>query len=153
EAKARHIITLFCVVGLMGVLAAPLLGLFVRRAIAPRVAQLVDRVGRFREFGLREPLGEWGMDDIAVLARALDVSFAGIVERDKKRELLLASERAARAEAERANRHKDEFLATLSHELRTPLNAVLGWADLLERPEVSPEKLRRGLAVIARSGR
>jgi PAS domain S-box-containing protein len=42
-----------------------------------------------------------------------------------------ASEQAARAEAEQANRAKAEFLATMSHELRTPLNAIAGYTDLL----------------------
>ena len=40
-------------------------------------------------------------------------------------------EQAARQEAERANRLKDEFLAIVSHEVRSPLTAVLGWAEML----------------------
>lgn len=66
---------------------------------------------------------------------------------------LADSERAARTQAERAAREKDEFVATLAHELRTPIGAVLGWSSLLRTIAKSPEELEKGLEVIERNAR
>jgi signal transduction histidine kinase len=72
---------------------------------------------------------------------------------EQERERLLESERAARAEAERGNRLKEEFLATLSHELRTPLNAILGWAQVLAQSEDLPPRAREAMEAIQRNGK
>jgi len=70
---------------------------------------------------------------------------------EKELAQLLVRERAARADAEKANRLKDEFLATLSHELRTPLNAVIGWARILKSGRLEPESSVHAIEVIERN--
>jgi signal transduction histidine kinase len=57
------------------------------------------------------------------------------------------------AEAEAANRMKDQFLSTVSHELRTPLNAILGWVHMLRRSELDEATVASALETIERNAR
>jgi len=66
---------------------------------------------------------------------------------------LYKASQEARLAAEKANRAKDEFLATLSHELRTPLTPILGWTVMLRSGNLDPPGILRGLEVIERNVR
>ena len=59
----------------------------------------------------------------------------------------------AKNEAERANRTRDIFLATLSHELRTPVAGILTWAELLQNVNFEPRKIKCGLEIIEHSAK
>ncbi|QJW84546.1 PAS domain S-box protein [Ramlibacter terrae] len=68
-------------------------------------------------------------------------------------EAYLASEtlRAAKEEADRANRSKDRFLAVLSHELRTPLAPITTAVHILERTARVEDRHRDLLPMIRRN--
>lgn len=70
-----------------------------------------------------------------------------------RNEKILADERHARSEAEKASRLRDEFVATVSHELRTPLVSILGWSELLQRRITEDTLVREGLAAIESSSK
>ncbi|MEH1794049.1 ATP-binding protein [Nostoc sp.] len=85
------------------------------------------------------------------IGSVIDITERKVAEAERDR--LLQLEQAARTEAERANRIKDEFLAVLSHELRSPLNPILGWARLLQTREFHQAEIKKAIATIERNAK
>ncbi len=84
----------------------------------------------------------------AIVETALSKPFQLLFRELKEREAAL---QLAKQEAERANKTKDEFLATLSHELRTPLTPVLGAVSMLQGEAGLSQEMREDLAMIGRN--
>ncbi|MFM7427600.1 MAG: PAS domain-containing protein [Elainella sp.] len=80
---------------------------------------------------------------------ATDIHELKLIEADRAR--LLAEAETARAEAEAANRSKDDFVSLVAHELRSPLNAILGWAKLLQTRQFDAATTHKALETIARN--
>jgi len=59
---------------------------------------------------------------------------------------------AAKERAEESDRLKSAFLANISHEIRTPMNGILGFAELLKEPKLSPEEANEYVSIIEKSG-
>ena len=85
---------------------------------------------------------------VAVFVSALDHARR---RAEALRAVLLERERTARAEAEDANRAKDDFVTMVAHELRTPLTAILGWSAALSDARLGPAMTGRALEAIRRN--
>jgi PAS domain S-box-containing protein len=99
--------------------------------------------------------GQFFYDEIGNAVRRLG-NVQDITDRKEaeiERDRMFVQEQAARVEAERANRIKDEFMAVLSHELRSPLNPILGWTKLMQSRNFDASQVENALAAIERNAK
>lgn len=156
---------------LFGYTAQEAIGKPITMLIAPErmneEPSILERIRQGRQVGYHETIGlrkDGTTVDISLAVSPIfdsngDIVGASRIARDiterkhaeEERAALLLREQDARAQAEQANRVKDEFLAMVSHELRTPLNAIVGWTHLLKRGKLNQSESERAIQTIDRN--
>jgi two-component system CheB/CheR fusion protein len=114
----------------------------------------VVQTGSMEEREARDTSGRWYRVQLRPYTAGAEIDgvMVSFVDIDALKRLVSEAD-AARTEAERVNRLKDDFLATLSHELRTPLSTVLMYAQALRSGVLDEAMRERAFEAIERGTR
>ncbi len=154
ESAARRA-SLVSVFGLVAALAcATIAAVFFARRLTDSIRAAAQQAHSLeRGEAVAPPSAASGVVEVDEVQSAISAA-AAVVSKEKlsrqhaetEREILFASEHAARTMAERQNRAKDEFLAMLGHELRNPLSAIVNAINVIgfkDMPATSTERARQ----------
>lgn len=96
--------------------------------------------------GLANKAGDFNDDDAGIVS-----AFAELASIALKNSRNLDELRIARDKAEMSDKLKTAFLANMSHEIRTPLNGIMGFAEMLRKPDLSQKKRNHFVELISKS--
>lgn len=102
-----------------------------------------DKSGTYRWLHDKQKVKKNNNREIEVIGASWDIT----QRKQAEKELM-----EAKQEAEESTRLKTAFLANLSHEIRTPMNGILGFVELLQKPELTKKYRKEYISMINQSG-
>jgi signal transduction histidine kinase len=130
-------------------LAVALALLFGRRIASP-IGELAHSAKALASGGHVPAAAADEIAEIDDVTHAFEEAARLLREREQALNAAIAREQQSRADAEAANRGKDEFLAMLGHELRNPLNAITTSLAVLKRTSAANDAATQSRDVISR---
>ena len=142
---------------------ATVLGIYTSRWISLPVLLLSQASKAIAEGNLEQTVQPSNVKELGILSQSFNLmaqqlrdSFTALETTNQELEHRVEERTAelsiAKEVADSANQAKSDFLANMSHELRTPLNGILGYAQILDRSKVLPDKERHGVQIIHQCG-
>ncbi|KAF0128695.1 MAG: Diguanylate cyclase/phosphodiesterase [Bacteroidetes bacterium] len=99
-------------------------------------------------FGIGNKETDYNQIDVENISLLAYLAWEMVEKKKISKELVFAKEKA-----EESDRLKSAFLANMSHEIRTPMNGILGFAELLNEPDLTGDEQQKCIDMIGKSGK